>query len=171
VAGGADARQVRRGIAAQVLQHAHRVGRAGAGRAARPESDADITRLDGQHLLGRAHQPLLGGDVARGEELQAQGGGGSHQGISRESRPEMMLYKMAPATAHQNPLTWKPRRMDPASQNNKAVSTMRNRPRVTMVMGSVNNTSTGLTSMFNRPSPSAATSAEPKLATVMPGSR
>ncbi|MNN89953.1 hypothetical protein D3C81_2078370 [compost metagenome] len=49
--------------------------------------------------------------------------------------------------------------------------TTRKRPRVTIVMGSVSNTRTGLTSMFTRPSTSAAMSAEPKLATVMPGSR
>ncbi|KAG1079982.1 hypothetical protein G6F40_016079 [Rhizopus arrhizus] len=47
--------------------------------------------------------------------------------------------------------------------------TMRKSPRVTLVMGSVSSTSTGLTSMFTRPSTSAAISADPKLATAMPG--
>src|SRR5690606_39642294 len=128
---------------------------------------------DRQHLLGRAHQPLLGGDVARREKLQAESGssGLGHQGISLVSRPAMMLYRIAPATAHQNPLTWKPRSTEPANQNNRALRMIRNRPSVTMVMGSVSRTSTGLTSMFSKPSTSAATRAEPKLATVMPGSR
>ncbi|KAG1256515.1 hypothetical protein G6F65_016282 [Rhizopus arrhizus] len=47
--------------------------------------------------------------------------------------------------------------------------TMRKSPRVTIVMGSVSSTSTGLTSTFTRPSTSAAISADPKLATAMPG--
>src|SRR5690606_13747833 len=76
---------------------------------------------------------------------------------------------MAPATAHQNPFTWKPLRMDPANQNTSALSTSRNRPSVTTVMGSVRKMSTGLTRVLSSPRTSAAMSAEPKDATVMPG--
>lgn len=72
LARGADARQVRRRIAAQVTQRAHRVGRAGAGGAAGAERHADVLGLDRQHLLGRADQPLLASQVARRKEFQAE---------------------------------------------------------------------------------------------------
>ena len=74
LARGADARQVRRRLAAQVAQRAHGIRRAGAGGAARAEGHADVLGLDGQHLLGRAHQPLLAGQVARREEFQTESG-------------------------------------------------------------------------------------------------
>src|SRR5690606_4678511 len=47
----------------------------------------------------------------------------------------------------------------------------RNSPKVTTVMGRVSSTNTGLTSVLSRPSTSAAMSAAPKDATLMPGRR
>ena len=77
-------------------QHAHGLGRTFARGAARAKRDADIARLHGQHLLGRAHQPLLRGGIARRKKLEAIGRHGrhgriGHQGMSRDSRPEIRL--------------------------------------------------------------------------------
>lgn len=76
LARGADAGQVRRRVAAEVGQRAHGLFGAGARGAARAEGHAHIARADGQHLLGRAHQPFLRGDVSRREKLQAERGRG-----------------------------------------------------------------------------------------------
>ncbi|KAG1448044.1 hypothetical protein G6F57_016938 [Rhizopus arrhizus] len=74
LARGAHARQVGRGIATQVAQRAHGVCRAGARGTARAEGHADVLGLDRQHLLGRADQPFLTGQIARGKEFQTEGG-------------------------------------------------------------------------------------------------
>ena len=47
--------------------------------------------------------------------------------------------------------------------------TKRNKPSVSNVTGSVSSTSSGRTSVLNRPSTSAASIAVPKLLTVTPG--
>src|SRR5690606_41927033 len=71
--------------------------------------------------------------------------------------------------AHQNPLTTNPFRTLPANQNSRPLRISRNRPSVTMVMGSVSSTRTGLTKVLSRPSTSAAISALPNDDTAIPG--
>src|SRR5690606_30524064 len=61
--------------------------------------------------------------------------------------------------------------MEPANQNTSALSTRKNKPKVTIVMGKVNRTKNGLTRVLSKPSTKAAISAEPKEATLIPGNR
>ncbi|MNY78585.1 hypothetical protein D3C86_2188920 [compost metagenome] len=55
-----------------------------------------------------------------------------------------------------------------AAQNIRALITNRNRPKVTMVTGSVSNTNPGRSTTLNRPMTKAAINAEVKLCTSTP---
>ena len=75
---------------------------------------------------------------------------------------------IAPNTADQNPLTWKPSTNEPTHQNSSPLITKMNRPSVRIVAGSVSRMRIGRISALMRPSTSAATIALVKLATWIP---
>jgi len=68
----------------------------------------------------------------------------------------MMLYRIAPKTADQNPATWKPWTNEPTNQNSRPLSTKMNSPSVRSVTGSVSRISSGRTKVLTRPSNKAA---------------
>jgi hypothetical protein len=59
--------------------------------------------------------------------------------------------------------------MDPANQNISALITSKNKPKVTIVIGRVNKIRMGLTNILIKPKTAAASIADQKLATTMPG--
>src|SRR5258708_4276159 len=78
---------------------------------------------------------------------------------------------MAPSPPHQKPATTKPWMNEPTNQKSRPLITKMNRPSVRIVAGSVSRIRIGRITVLTRPSTSAATSAEAKVATLTPGSR
>src|SRR5688572_23472528 len=95
----------------------------------------------------------------------------SHRSTTAERAQDTRLKTIEPNTAGQKPPTSKPSSQVPTIQNRSPFSTKMNRPSVRIVTGSVSSTRTGRTTALIRPSTSAATSAAPKLDTVMDGIR
>src|SRR5687767_7384389 len=94
-----------------------------------------------------------------------------HCNTSAESGHDTMLKRIAPITPDQNPPTSKPSSQVPTIQKSRPLSTKMKRPSVSTVTGSVSSTSTGRTTALTRPSTNAATSAAPKLETLIDGIR
>jgi hypothetical protein len=74
-----------------------------------------------------------------------------------------------PNKAEPNDRTLKPRIMEPANQNSKALITNMKSPKVKRVMGKVRMTKIGFIKAFNRPRMAAPIMADPKLSTLIPG--
>src|SRR5690242_10724370 len=78
---------------------------------------------------------------------------------------------MAPSTPGQKPITTKPCTKLPTHQKRSPLITKMKRPSVRRVAGRVSSTRIGRRMVFTRPSTSAASSAAPKLETMIVGMR
>jgi hypothetical protein len=81
----------------------------------------------------------------------------------------IMVTTNDPNNAEPNDRTLKPRIIDPANQNSKALITNMKSPKVKRVIGKVRTIKIGLIKAFSNPRMAAPMMAAPRLSTLIPG--